>query len=348
LADSEFSAKITAGIEFYNQKNIPKAIVTLRDALAEGTPEERDVIEKGSFYLALAYFDNGSFDEAADLLPNCGAYAPMRVFNLIKDIAAKVNMDFVKIINELPQKDIYVAIIEEEKKKMRQAQAVAAEDQKVREEEARKRKEVEGDYEDLFVDTMRSGPTNYIVPAFMGLISIPVWGAGMLLAINIRQAIIRTVLQYGFYYLYINNQLVRTWISYNFNLSKIFGYTEFVNKVNGWVFPGLQMVYIILGVMFALQSFVVAFAEWYKIFLVANIVEIRNNVDIYINVGFNQHVNQGDTFKVYSRGVKPIFKGTATILKHEEVNSLVEFRPSLENTELIHPKVGDFIYYKWI
>ncbi len=348
MADTEFSAKINAGIEFYNQKNIPKAIITLREALSSGTPEERDIFEKGSFYLALAYFDNDSFDEAADQLPNCGAYAPIRVFGLVKDIASRVKMDFMKIVNELPQKDLYVAIIEEEKKRMREAQLVANEDQKVKEEEARKRKEVEGDYNDLFVDTMRSGPTNYIIPAFMGIISIPVWGAGMLLAINIRQAIIRTVLQYGFYLLYMNSEQARIWISYNLNLSKVFGYTEFVNKANGWIFPGLQMAYIILGVMFALQSFVVAFAEWYKIFLVANIVEIRNNVDIYINVGFSQHINQGDTFKVYSRGVKPVFKGTATIIKHEETTSLVEFRPSLDDKELVHPKVGDYIYYKWL
>jgi len=348
LADSEFSAKISEGIEFYNQKNIPKAIVTLRDTLSSGTGGEKSDIEKGSFYLAQAYFDNGNFDEAADQLPNCGAYAPMRVFNLVKDIASKVNMDFMKIIAELPQKDIYIAIIEEEKKKMREAQLIAAEDQKVKEEEERKRKEVEGDYNDLFVDTMRSGPTNFVIPAFMGLISIPLWGAGMLLALKIPKAIIRTVLEYIFYFIYVNKDQVKLWISYNINLSKVFGYTPFVNQLNTWVFPALQMVYIVLGVMFALQSFVVAFAEWYKIFLIANIVEIRNNVDIYINVGFNQHVNQGESFKVYSRGIKPIFKGVATIIKHEETTSLVEFRPSLENKELIHPKVGDFVYYKWI
>ena len=348
MADSEFSAKISEGIEYYNHKNIPKAIVTLRDALSSGAGEEKDVLEKGSFYLAQAYFDNGSFDEAADQLPNCGAYAPMRVFGLIKDIASRVNMDFTKIIGELPQKDLYIAIIEEEKIRIREAQLVAAEDQKVKDEEARKRKEIEGDYTELFVDTMHSGPTNYIIPAFMGLISLPVWGAGMLLALRIPQAVIRAVLQYIFYLLYMNQDQARVWVSYNINLSKVFGYTELVNKVNTFIFPGLQMVYIVLGVMFALQSFVVAFAEWYKIFLVANIVEIRNNVDIYINVGFNQHVNQGESFKVYSRGVKPVFKGIATIVKHEDTTSLVEFRPSLENKELIHPKVGDFIYYKWI
>lgn len=345
MSNPEIDAKIEEGIAFYNQNNIPKAIITLREALknAEGC----DLLEKGHYYLACAYLQNDNLDEAADELPECGAYAPAKVFELIKNISSKAGIDYKKIINELPQKELYTVIIEQLEAERKIAAAKAAEEYEKKAQEEKLKLETEGDYNDLFVGTMKAAPTNYFFPALMGLISIPAWGLGLFLAGRVLNAIIRFVLQYAFYYVYINKGAINQWTVSNINLSQIFGYTPFVNSLNAYIFPALQLVFALSVVLISLQSFVYAYFEWYKMFLVGNIVEIRNTGDVYINIGFDHHINTGDVFNIYSRGKKPILKGQATILKHEDASSLIEFRPNTELREVHSPKIGDFVNYKW-
>jgi len=345
LSNPEIDAKIEEGISYFNQGNIPKAIITLREILKNS--EGADLSEKGHYYLSLSYFQNDNLDEAADELPKCGSYAPAKVFELIKNISSKAGVDYKKIMGELPQKDLYMAIIEQEEQKRRQAESDAAEERRKKAEEDKLRLETEGDYKDLFVESMRAAPTNYVFPLLMGLISIPAWGAGLLLAGRLPKAIIRFVLQYVFYFIYINSVNIHQWTLSNINLSQIFGYTPFVNSLNGYVFPALQCAYVGAAVLISLQSFVYAYFEWYKMFLLGNIIEVRNTNDIYINIGFDHHVNVGDIFNVYTRGRKPLLKGTATVLKHEDASSLVEFRPNTELHEIMPPKIGDLVNYKW-
>ncbi len=345
MSNPEIDAKIEEGISFYNQNNIPKAIITLREALKDGAGA--DLTEKGHYYLSCAYLQNDNLDEAADELPKCGAYAPAKVFELIKNISAKAGVDYKKIMNELPQKDLYTAIIEQEETERRKAAAEAAAEREKKAQEDKLKLETEGDYRDLFVETMKAAPTNYFFPLLMGLVSIPAWGLGLLLARRFPKAVIRFALQYAFYYMYINRGAINQWTVSNINLSQIFGYTPFVNSLNSYVFPVLQLAFVLATILISLQSFVYAYFEWYKMFLVGNIVEVRNTNDIYINIGFDHHANVGDVFNVYSRGKKPIFKGQATILKHEDISSLVEFRPNTELHEIHPPKIGDFVNYKW-
>lgn len=345
MSNPGIDAKIEEGIAFYNQNNMPKAIITLREALknAEGC----DLLEKGHYYLSCAYLQNDNLDEAADELPKCGAYAPAKVFELIKSIASKAGIDYKKIMNELPQKEIYVVIIEQEEAERRKAASEASAEREKKEQEDKLKLETEGDYRDLFVETMKAAPTNYFFPLMMGLVSIPAWGLGLLLARRFPKAIIRFALQYAFYYMYINGGVINQWTVTNINLSQIFGYTPFVNSINMYVFPVLKLVFALSAVLISLQSFVYAYFEWYKMFLVGNIVEVRNTSDIYINIGFDHHINTGDVFNVYSRGKKPVLKGHATVLKHEDASSLIEFRPNTELHEIHPPKIGDFVNYKW-
>ena len=343
VQNNELDAKITEAIECYNSKNIPKAIMKLREAIAID-----DSSQKAHFYLALSYMENGSVEEAADELPKCGAYAPLKVFDLIKKIAAEAKIDYKQIINELPQKDLYAEIISQEERKL---DAQKAEEHEKRREEEKKRleaMETEGDYDNIFVDALRSAPSNYIIPVFMGLISVPVWGAGMLLALRIPKAVIRFVFQYVFYYIYMNRDSIRNSILGAVDFNQIVGYGSTAMIMNNWRWPVCQMIYVVAILVLALQSFVVSFFEWYKIFLIGNIVEIRNNVDIYINAGFNQHLDVGDNFKVWTRGHTPIMKGIATVMKIEENSSLVEIRASIEHKEVQQPKVGDIIKFKWL
>ena len=68
---------------------------------------------------------------------------------------------------------------------------------------------------------------------------------------------------------------------------------------------------------------------------------------MFTSIGFDHHINTGDVFNIYSRGKKPILKGQATILKHEDASSLIEFWPNTELREVHSPKIGDFVNYKW-
>lgn len=345
MNNPEIDAKIEEGISFYNQNNIPKAIITLRETLKDS--QGADLSEKGHYYLSCAYLQNDNLDEAADELPKCGAYAPTKVFELIKSISAKAGVDYKKIMNELPQKDLYAAIIEQEEIDRSRAAAENAAEREKKMREDMLKLETEGDYRDLFVETMRAAPTNYFFPLLMGLVSIPAWGLGLLLARRFQKAIVRFAIQYAFYYMYINRGAINQWTVSNINLSQIFGYTPFVNSLNTYVFPALQLIFAIAAILISLQSFVYAYFEWYKMFLVGNIVEVRNTSDIYINIGFDHHANTGDVFNVYSRGKKPLLKGHATVLKHEDASSLIEFRPNTELHEIHPPKIGDYVNYKW-
>ncbi len=345
MSNPEIDGKIEEGISFYNQNSVPKAILVLREALKNS--EGSDLAEKGHYYLASAYLQNDNIEEAADELIHCGSYAPLKTFELIKNIAVKAGVDYKKIMNELPQKDLYIAVIEQEENMRREAEAKDFAEREKKMAEEKLKLEIEGDYRDLFVETMRAAPTNYIFPLFMGIISIPAWGAGMLLARRFPKAIIRFALQYVFYYMYINAGPINHWCVNNINLSQMFGYSPFVNNLNSYIFPAFQIIYISAAVIISLQSFVYSYFEWYKMFLVGNIVEVRNTNDVYINIGFEHHVNIGDIFNVYTRGKTPVLKGYASILKHEDALSLVEFRPDTNLSEIMHPKVGDFVNYKW-
>lgn len=346
MSNPEIDAKIEEGISFFDQNNIPKAIITLREVLKND--EGSDLSSKGHYYLSLAYFQNDNLQEAFDELPKCGAYAPAKVFDLIKNISAKSGDDYKEIANSLPQKDLYAAIVEQEnQKRNKEASAAAAERDKQAEADKLKL-ETEGDYNDLFVETMKAAPTNYLIPFFMGVISIPAWGLGLLLAGSLPKAIIRFAVQYAYYYMYTNSHSIHNWTLTNINLSNIFGYTPFVNSLNEYVFPGLQIVFAVSTLILSLQSFVFAYFEWYKIFIFGNVVEVRNTNDVYINVGFEHHINLGDVFNIYTRGKKPVLKGNATILKHEDAVSLVEFRPNTELQVIMQPKIGDIVKFKWL
>lgn len=346
MSNPEIDAKIEEGISYYNQNNLPKAILTLREAL-KSDDGSSEFGPKGHYYLSLAYLKNDNLDEAADELPKCGAYAPAKVFELIKEISSKAGVDYKKIIDELPQKDLYVAIIEQEEQKRKQEAIAAAAEREKKAEEEKLRLETEGDYNDLFVDSLKAAPTNYFIPFLMGLISIPAWGLGMLLAGRLFKAAFRFGIQYVFYLMYINANAIHNWTLENINLSQIFGYTPFINSINEYVFPALQIIFAICTVLVALQSFVYAYFEWYKLFLVGNVIEIRNTNDIYLNIGFDNHINIGEVFNVYSRGKKPIYKGTVTVLKYEDTTCLVEFRPNTELAAIVPPKVGDIVKFKW-
>lgn|GEM_PF-6574286 len=345
MGNPEIDNKIEEGISFYNQKNIPKAIITLREALNQA--EGSELAEKGRYYLALSYFENDNLDEAADELPKCGAYSPVKVFELIKSIASKAGIDYKKLIDELPQKSLYLAVIEGEERSRKDAAAKAEAESKKLDEEKQKKLETEGEYDNLFVETMHAAPTSYFFPVLMGFVSLPAWGLGLLFAMRFSKAVIRFVVQYVFYYIYLNRSSIHEWSVQNINLSNIFGYSDTVNSLNMYVYPCLSGIYILAAVIFALQSFVFSYFEWYKMLLVGNITEVRNTSDVYINIGFDHHVNVGDSFNVYTRGKSPVLKGVASVLKHEDNVSLVEFRPNTTHETIYHPKVGDFVNYKW-
>lgn len=335
----EFEAKFAEALGHYESKNIPKTIMALREATSMSGASD-----KAHYYLALSYLENGNVEEAADELPKCGAYAPVKVFDLIKRVAAEAKIDYKQIVKELPQKELYSAVIEQEEKKLADEKAKAGEAALEAEKKRQEMLEVEGDYDNIFVDAMRSAPSNYIIPVFMGLISIPAWGAGMLFAGRIPKAVIRFVLQYVFYYVYLNRDSIIMSIVSSVDFSTASSSLEFLN---GWRVPACQGIYVIAALVFTLQSFVVSFFEWYKIFLVGNIVEIRNNVDVYINAGFNQHIDTGDSFKVWTRGHKPLMKGIATVVKVDENSSQIEIRASIEHKETLQPKIGDIVKFKW-
>lgn len=341
----ELENKIIEGISYYENGNIPKAILTLREALKNDIKSE--IIEKGHYYLALAYFQNGNIENAADELPKCGSYEPRKVFELIKEIAKYASVDYKKLINELPQKELYINIINEEEKLLKeQEQKLKLElERKKREEQIRL--EIEGNYEHLTNEDLIAKVNNNFIPVIIGLLSFFIWGLGLLLSFNFFNAIFRFALQFLFYYIYINSNNIHQWILNNINFSLIFGYGPIVNNLNHYIFPVLQFVYFITLFLISAQSFVFSYFEWYKILLIGHVVEVRNTGDVYINIGFNHNINIGDKFYVYTRGVKPILKGEVTILKYEDEKSLVEFRPNTNLQQMLQLRVGDVVKYKW-
>jgi len=340
LMTPEFEEKLEQGINYYNEKNLPKAIITLREAV-NLCPKH----EKAHFYLALAYYDNDSIEPAADELPNIGGYAPVKAVALIKNIAKKANIEYLKIINELPQKNLYFDILkaddlkELEERKQNEIKA------QIEAEEMLRRLETEGQYDDFDADTAKAALPSYAVPVLMGILSVPAWGLGSLLSFNMPKAVIRFAIEYCFYYAYINKEAIHQWTISNINLALILGYSQTTNQLTEYIFPLIQGIFILAAGFLSLQSFVVAYYDWCRKLLTGNLTTINGTVDIYVNVGFDNHFNIGDTFNVYSRGRTPILKGIVTIVRLENETSLVEFKPNTKLAEKIDPKVGDIIKF---
>lgn len=338
----EFIEKLDAGVNYYAEKNLPKAIVTLREAL-ELCPNN----EKGHFYLALSYYENDNIEQAADELPLCGGYAPVKAVELIKGIAKKANIEHMKIINELPQKNLYFDILkaddlkELEERKNREFKARAEADEQLR------KFEIEGHYEDFDADIAKAAPSNYFVPILMGILSVPAWGLGSLLSFNFVKALFRFALEYFFYYMYVNKDGINQWTITNINLAQFLGYSQMTNQLTSYIFPTLQVIFVLSGVFLSLQSFVIAFTDWYKALILGNITVINGTIDIYINIGFNHHFNVGDSFNVYTRAKNPTLKGSIVITRLDNETSAVEFRPNTKLAEIMEPKVGDIVKYKW-
>jgi hypothetical protein len=172
------------------------------------------------------------------------------------------------------------------------------------------------------------------------------WGIGQFIALRISKTIYMLVLAVIFHWLYLHGTDIQGEI---LNYPYPEGLVDWIS-ISTWgtmqslLWYFLLLLYVIGLAVVCIVSAADAFIIWFKRFLVAFIVEIKNKDDVKINVGHNYFIRVGDKFTLFSH-LTGKRKGAVVINTVKEKTALIEFRPDSMSTdeEMTVPKVGDLL-----
>lgn len=356
---------------------IPAAIVELRKAV-----EINPALHEAWFVLGEACVKFEDWDKAADAFAACGDFDLARTYAHLQKISKEAGVPLEDLVKAMPQDFtpiLSTALKEEEEAKKRAREAA----ERARAEEEKKRAlEAAKEADDPSVPlpaTLHPALTNTTVPAILTGISAAVWGFGLLVTGRIVGGLAYFLTQIAVLFFVLKETGVPTdWIALlrervgdgaatflsshfpasgagqisaavknAYFLSNKFapGEISFWGSIDEWTWPLLLAAFWIFVIVATLKSVI---SSWYctsKIYLTGYVCELRNN-DVWVNFGFDQFVEPGDTFRVYrrTRYLKTV-KADATVTKIEDDKCIVEVRALLdpESGTAFAVQVGDVV-----